>query len=516
MYEAIGYRHAAATAHPLATAAAVRVLRGGGGAVDAAIAANAVLAVTQPDACGIGGDLFALIYRAREEGVRAFLAAGPAGSALDLGALRRHGRMPQRGAQAVTLPGAVRGWDLLHKEFGVLPWQELLLPAAEIAEAGHPLTRKVAASLRKAAEYGDEAFRAQFLPKGPPHAGDPLPLPDLARTLRALASEGADWLYEGPFAAALERTLRAGGGSVTRADMSAFRAEEAAPLSAPFRGRQVFVTPPPSQGAALLLALAILDGTLPDPAPSDPKALHFAIEAKRRAYLLRDRLLTDPAFSDVDWQAVISGPFGRWARGDIDPHAARLPSPHLLPGGTTFLCTWDEQGDACGIIQSNYLGMGSGVLVPGFGVHLQNRGAYFSLEEGHPNAIAPGKRTAHTLMAAMVVGEGGLETVLGTMGGDGQPQTHLQILMRLLDGGEGLEEAIAAPRFLDGNGDEPLLELEAGLAPVAQRLAALGHRVSVGQAHMDAMGHAQAIAREQTGLLRAAADPRGDGVAWAE
>ncbi|MDA8345629.1 MAG: gamma-glutamyltransferase family protein [Thermaerobacter sp.] len=516
MYEAIGYRHAAATAHPLATEAAISAMRRGGSAVDAAIAANAVLGVTEPDSCGLGGDLFALVYCAAEQKVQAYVAAGPVGSAFDRKKLPRNGSMPERGPLAVTLPGAVAGWDLLYRSHGKLPWPDLLQGAAKIATRGYPLTRKVAQTLAEAEDFGDEAFLLQFLPHGAPRAGDLQRSPNLAKTLQALAHEGPDWFYHGPFAAALEQTLLPGGGSVTREDMAAFRAERVRPLVASYRGRQIFVTPPPSQGVTLLLALAILDGLPAGASADDAAALHLLVEAKRRAYLLRDDLLADPRTAPVDWQAILQGPFAAAARTDIDPTSSRLPSPRLRPGGTTFLCTWDAAGDACALIQSNYLGVGSGVLVPGFGVHLQNRGSYFSLEDGHPNAIAAGKRTVHTLMASMVFGEGGLETVLGAMGGDGQPQTNLQILRRLIDYGEGLEEAVAAPRLRDGVGDPPALQLEAGLGDLAPALAAFGHTVRVGAARMHGMGHAQAITRGPSGLLRATADPRGDGIAWAE
>ena len=516
MYEAIGYSHAAATAHPLATKAAISALRRGGGAVDAAIAANAVLSVTEPDSCGLGGDLFALVYHAAARKVSAYAAAGPVGSAFDRARLPASGPMPQRGPLSVTLPGAVAGWGLLHRDWGKLSWADLLLPAKEIAEQGFPLTSKVAQALREARSFADDAFIAQFLAHGDPAAGELQRSPDLAQTLASLAREGPDWFYSGPFAAALERTLRAGGGSVTAGDMAAFRAQRVEPLAATYRGRQVFVTPPPSQGVMLLLMLALLDGLPAGAAPDDPAGLHLLVEAKRRAYLLRDELLADPVFKPTDWQAILRGPTIDAARADIDPTATRWPSPRLRHGGTTFLCTWDRAGDACAIIQSHYLGVGSGVLVPGFGVHLQNRGAYFSLEDGHPNAIAKGKRTAHTLMASMVLGEDGLETVLGTMGGDGQPQTNVQILRRLVDFGEGLERAVAAPRLRDGFGEPPGLQLEAGLREKGAELAAFGHTVRIGDDLMDGMGHAQAITRSGSGLLRATSDPRGDGIAWAE
>lgn len=518
MYEAIGYRHAAATAHPLATGAAARVLRAGGGAVDAAIAANAMLAVTQPDACGPGGDLFALVYSAGSGSVRAYAAAGPAGEGADRAALRqRFDRIPPRSAMAVTVPGAVRGWELLHRRHGVLPFRELFEPAAEIAERGHPVTRKVAQSLAQAESFADASLRATLLPDGPPRPGSLLRNPDLAATLRAIGDEGADWYYRGPFAHALEETLRRAGGFVTAADMATFQAEEVTPLQASYRGRTVVVTPPPSQGVALLLALRILEGFTPaGDRFEDPRWLHLTVEAKRRAFLLRDRLLGDPKTSPRDWPLLLGDEEIRAAQADIDETRSRVPAQALLPGDTTFFCTVDAQGNACAMVQSLYMGVGSGIMVPGYGVHLQNRGCYFSLEAGHPNAIAPGKRTAHTLMAAVVKDERGLAAVLGTMGGDGQPQTLMQLLSRLYDYGEELEAAVDAPRWLDGSATEPALQLEAGLAPLATALELRGHAVQVGERRMRAMGHAQAILRREDGLLRAAADPRGDGIGWAE
>jgi len=518
MYEAIGYRHAAATAHPLATGAAARVLRRGGSAVDAAIAANAVLAVTQPDACGPGGDLFALVYRRATGRVHAYAAAGPAGSLADRAELAaRYQRIPPRGAMAVTVPGAVRGWELLHRGHGALPWRDLFEPAAEIAERGHPATRKVAENLAMVADFADEGLRATYFASGPPRPGDLLRNPDLAKTLRAIGAQGADWFYRGPFAAALARRLADAGGFVTAEDMATYAAEETVPLRADYRGRTVFVTPPPSQGAALLLGLRILEGFVPGEDGSEsPRWLHLSIEAKRRAFLLRDRLLADPRCAPRDWQALLDGDTAERARRDISEDVRRAPSQALVPGDTTFLCTLDGHGDACALVQSLYRGMGSGISVPGFGVHLQNRGCYFSLEEGHPNALAPGKRTAHTLMASLAFEGAELRTVLGTMGGDGQPQTLMQISSRLYDYGEDVDTAVAAPRWLDGDGQDPALQLEAGLAHAAPELGRRGHQVRVGAERMQAMGHAQAITRRTDGLLRAAADPRGDGIGWAE
>ena len=518
MYEAIGYRHAAATAHPLATRAAAGVLRAGGTAVDAAIAANAVLAVTQPDACGPGGDLFALVYTRGSGAIQAYLAAGPAGSRADRQKLReRFDRIPPRSAMAVTVPGAVRGWELMHLRHGRMAWRDLFEPASEIADRGYPITRKVAESLALAETFADEALLAAFLPSGPPKPGSLLQHPQLAATLRAIGKHGADWYYEGPFAKALAETLAASGGFVTVQDMSAFRAEEAIPLKATYRGRTVWVTPPPSQGVALLLELRILEGFQPAAdSYEDPRWLHLSVEAKRRAFLLRDRLLSDPAATPRDWQALLADETIQTARADIDETMSRLPSGAILPGDTTFLCTVDAEGNACALVQSLYMGVGSGVMVPGYGVHLQNRGCYFSLEDDHPNSLAPGKRTAHTLMAALVTERDELVAALGTMGGDGQPQTLLQVLSRIYDFGEEIDEAVSAPRWLDGGLGPPGLQLEADLAQVAAELQARGHAVQVGARRMHAMGHAQAIVRRPDGLWRATADPRGDGIGWAE
>jgi gamma-glutamyltranspeptidase/glutathione hydrolase len=518
MYEAIGYRHAAATAHPLATRAAARMLRMGGSAVDAAIAANAMLAVTQPDACGPGGDLFALVYSAAEGKVHAYAAAGPAGANADRESLRsRFERIPPRSAMAVTLPGAVRGWELLHRRHGSLPWQELFAPAADVAELGHPVTRKVSGSLKAAESFVDDAFRAAWLPSGVPRPGELLRNPDLAATLRTIATEGADWFYLGPFAKAFERVLEAGGGFVTAKDMGSFAAEEVTPLEARYRGRTVTVTPPPSQGVALLLGLRVLEGFSPSGESfENPRWLHLTVEAKRRAFLLRDSLLTDPKAVPRDWRRLLEDAPIALARADIDESRSRRPSQDLLPGDTTFLCTIDGDGNACALVQSLYMGVGSGILVPGSGVHLQNRGCYFSLEAGHPNALSPGKRTAHTLMASIVTDEGGLRAALGTMGGDGQPQTLLQVLSRLYDYGQDVDDAIAAPRWLDGGEAEPVLQLEEGLGTFAADLEARGHTVRLIGPRMHAMGHAQGIVRREDGLLRATADPRGDGIGWAE
>lgn len=308
MYEAIGYRHAAATGHPLATQAAIGALRQGGSAVDAAIAANAMLAVAQPDSCGLGGDLFALVYRAQDQSVQAYSAAGPVGSALRRDLLPASGAMPQRGPLTVTLPGAVAGWDMLHSRYGSLTWPQLFEGAARVAEQGFPLSRKVARALAAAVDFADAAFLSTFAPAGTPKPGDLQRSPDLARTLRALAAEGPSWFYLGPFAEALERTLTAGGGAVVRADMAAFRAEEATPLEATYRGRRILVTPPPSQGVALLVALSILEGLPAGRAAEDPATAHVTSEVLRCALSLRDELLADPRFAPADWDTILAGP----------------------------------------------------------------------------------------------------------------------------------------------------------------------------------------------------------------
>lgn len=413
----------------------------------------------------------------------------------------------------------MRGWELLHRRHGNLPWQDLFSDAVRISAEGHPLTRKVAQSLSRSAAFADESFQKAYLSAGAPAAGSRLRLTDLSRTLSGIASEGADWYYEGPFAKALEERLLSGGGHVTAEDMHKFTPEEVTPLSVGYRGRRVYVTPPPSQGVTLPMMLGILEGfDFPtDEGPLDPRTLHLQVEAKRRAYLVRDGMLTDPRHSPLDFAQLLASDWAERARADIDERESRLAAPTLMPGDTTFLCTMDDEGNACAFIQSLYMGTGSGVMVPGFGVHLQNRGAYFSLDEGHVNAIAPGKRTAHTLMTSMTVGESGdLEVVLGAMGGDGQPQTHLQILMRLIDYGEDVQDAVSAPRWLDGADDEEVLLVEDGLMSAAEGLRARGQVVRPVGPRSHSMGHAQAITLSREGLRRAAADPRGDGLALAE
>ncbi len=503
-----------ASAHPLGTLAGVRALKAGGSAVDAAIAANAAVAVASPDMCGPGGDLFALVYEAGPRRVVGVDSAGAAGTGVDPAKLRvRHHRMPDRGPLSVTVPGAVAGWGLLHERFGRLPWASLFEDAADAAETGFAATERLVGSITSARSLLVQgAGAATYLPGGVvPAPGEVLVNPDLGRTLRSLMAEGPDLFYTGELGAAIARFSDERGGPLRAGDLAAHRARLADPVSRRYGGFTVLETAPPSQGFTALVMLGLMEHLLPSHAlPWTVDTVDAQVRAKRLAFAVRERILRDPDRGHV--------PVDLWLRDEgldwILTRGEEAVQGGDLIGDTTYLCAVDADGNACSLVQSLYRGFGSGEMVPGTGFFLQNRGSYFSLSPEHPNAYAPGVRTAHTLSAAMVLDDDQrLRWVLGTMGGDGQPQFHAQILHRLIDAGEGVAEAIAAPRWIDGDGPSGVqLHLEAVGGPeLADGLGRRGYAVELVAPGSPELGHAQGIAVGAS--LSGGADPRGDGLA---
>lgn len=510
------------------------VLQAGGSAVDAAVATSAVLCVVYPHMTGLGGDAFWLIYDAPRREVRCLNAAGRAAAAATIGAYRDRGleAIPIRGWLAVpTAPGLVAGWIEAHRVYGRRPLRDLLGPAIGHAREGFPVTAALAwwfEGAREALAAVPES-RAVFLPEGePPHPGQRLRNPDLARTLEAIAADGWAGFYTGEVAAEIARASRAGGGLLAADDLARTRAAWTTPLRGRYRTLTLYQTPPPTQGFTALQILGMVeDDDLKALGFQSAATVHLLVEAKKLAFADRHRYLADPAFAPVPVEALLDPAYLRGRRALIDPHRARPPAevPPGLPGAvglegdTASLAVVDAEGNAACVIQSLYFGFGSGVVAGRTGVLLHNRGAAFSLDPAHPNRLEPGKQPAHTLIASLAFEGERLRWVFATMGADGQPQIHAQVYTALVDFGLDLPTALAAPRWLAGRfgvGEpDERLYLEGRFPPeTLAGLEARGHALTVCEPFWQRAGHAHGIEIEPgTGTRLGAADPRADGAA---
>jgi gamma-glutamyltranspeptidase/glutathione hydrolase len=516
---ASGERGLVTTPHPAATQAGVAALADGGSAVDAAIAANAVLGVAMPHMCGIGGDLFALVDPGTGASPVAFNASGPASSVVDADRLQRRGGIPPRGPEAITVPGAVDGWRIMHEAFGLLPWRRLLAPAAQLADGGVAMTERARAWFvdERDALARDPASSRLFLRDGePPAVGERVPLPELAGTLERLADAGPRELYEGELAARVAATTGRAEDALVIDDLRGYRARTVPLASAQIGGNRLVAVPPNSQGATTLILLRSLLAN-ESARPGTPAWTTAFLRAKRVAFAARDAELAsiervDRALGDDDVDALV-------AFGERKPATVGTS----LDGDTIALATCGPAGDTCVLIQSLYFGFGSAITVPETGIVLQNRGAYFSTAPGHPNRIAPGRRTLHTLMPMLAYdARGRLRAAVGTMGGDGQPQVVAQVLARTLWGEETPPEAIAAPRLLHGRymvgePDDVVHVEDTMSADVIDALRSAGHKVETHAWPSQRMGHACAIVAPDPGARAriAASDPRSDGSALA-
>lgn len=511
------------TPHYLATAVGHRVLQDGGNAVDAAIAANAVLHLVIPHQCHLGGDLFALIWDPGSETLQGLNASGPApaGASIEQVQSAGHDKMPERGALSVTVPGTAAGWLALQKRYGSVDIGDLLEPAQRYARCGLPLTSKVASAVdthRWLLEQ-DPAALATFNPGNAPRAGMIVRQPELADTLAHIASNGAAGFYTGPVAEDMVDRLRSGGSSMSLDDLAAYEPEWVEPLCVPYRGVELVELPANSQGPAALL-LALIAAGLPESMLNSENLdlIDLEVRATDRVFEDRDRYISDPKFAGVDQDRFLSDDYARSLRDDLLASSSVVSTGvPAEDGDTAYLCAVDSAGLAVSLIQSVYMGFGSGVVAPKSGVLFQNRGYSFSLDANHVNALQGGKRPRHTLIPAMLMREGRPWVIFGAMGGDGQAQTHLQLLHQLVDLGRTPQQAIEAPRWLrqttpDG---EVTLRLEPtyGQQPIAE-LRRRGHEIVVGDAWDQRMGHAQMIMiDEERGVLAGGADPRGDGLA---
>lgn len=506
-----------ATSQPLAAAAGLRVLQDGGTAVDAAIAMAACLTVVEPCSNGVGADAFALVWDGQR--LHGLNGSGRAPAAVTARRLRDagHARVPLRGWESVTVPGAPRAWADLHGRFGRLPFPRLLEPAARYAEEGFPVSPVVAWGWQAGVaahsglageEFGE--FRRVFAPA--PAVGERRRLPDHAATLRELGATRGASLYDGALAERLAAHAAATGGYLTAADLAAHRSEWVAPISTSYRGHEVWEIPPNAQGIAALLALNILEGfdlaALP---PVSAEAFHLGIEAVKLALVDTHRHVADPAHAEVPTADLLSTDYAARRRRLIGGTAHEPAPADPRASDTVYLCAADGAGMMVSLIQSTFHGFGSHVVVPGTGIALQNRGHGFALEPGHPNELAPGKRPFHTIIPGFLTREGSPVGPFGVMGGHMQAQGHVQLIVGTVDHRLDPQSALDLPRWYWSEGRSVLVESAAG-PEVRHGLAARGHAVAAAP-HAGPFGRGQVIWRLRNGVLVGASDPRADGTA---
>jgi gamma-glutamyltranspeptidase/glutathione hydrolase len=492
----------AATSQPLATLAAIETLKAGGNAVDAAIAANAVLGVTEPMSCGIGGDLFAIVWDAKTKRLYGLNASGrsPRGLTLEEFQKRKLEYVPKYGPLPVSVPGCVDGWAELHKRFGKLSFEQVLSPAIRYAREGFPVTEVIA-------QYwpaGPEALKAYqlhpgfeqtYMPDGhPPKHGEIFRNPALASTLDQIAHGGRDAFYRGDIARTIDQFMREIGGFLRYKDLAEHHSDWVEPVSVNYRGYDVWELPPNGQGIAALQMLQILKKfDLRGAGYGSADHLHYLVEAKKLAFEDRARFYADPQFYKSPIHELISAAYADKRRALINPKRAAASvtagNPAVDEGDTIYLTTADADRNMVSLIQSNYRGFGSGMCPTGLGFSLQNRGELFDLTPGRPNSYAPGKRPFHTIIPAFVTKDDKPVMSFGVMGGDMQPQGHVQILINLLDFDMGLQEAGDAPRVHHIGTSEPTgepadprggqVQIESGFPPETVReLVGRGHKVS--------------------------------------
>jgi gamma-glutamyltranspeptidase/glutathione hydrolase len=515
---AVGDRGVAATSHPQVTLAAVDILRAGGNAVDAAVAAIALQGVVDPHMTGIGGDCFAIYAPAGGTPV-AINGSGRAPAKAELNWFKQQGitAISDDSALAVTVPGAVDAWCKLSADHGSKSLEEVLQPAIRAAEDGFVVTPRAALDW---AAYGSRIEKhstgvTTYLPGGqPPGVGGKLSHPALGATLRRIGREGRAAFYQGAVAEEIAATLRALGGLMTPDDLATARADYVTPLGADYRGHRLIECPPNGQGIAALLMARILEGfDMADTKLSEADRIHLLAEATKAAYRQRDALVADPEFCPFDVEALLSDQMVKALRAKISLACASEPVAFDMPlhRDTAYVAVADRDGNMVSFINSLFHAFGSGIYAPRSGVLLQNRGAGFSLTEGHPNAIAPGKRPFHTIIPGLVAKDGQAVMAFGVMGGQYQATGHLQILSCVLDRGLDIQQASDAPRSFAYDG---VLQLEPTVArDAADDLAARGHRVAF---VTEPLGGCQAVQVDwDKGVMFGASDHRKDGVALA-
>jgi gamma-glutamyltranspeptidase/glutathione hydrolase len=523
----------AATSHPLATQIALDVMKAGGSAVDAAIAANAALGLMEPTGNGIGGDLFAIVWDPKTQKLHGYNGHGrsPANLSLQWFIDNGYADIPPHGPLPVTVPGAVDGWFALHERFGTLPMRQVLQPTIDYARNGHPVHETIAYYWNRSVPTLSKfpGFNEQMTIDGrAPRKGEMWRNPHLADTLETLARHGRDGFYKGEVAKTIADYVQTQGGFLSVEDLAEHRGEWVEPVSVNYRGYDVWELPPSGQGIAALQILNILEGyDLKSYGFGSFEHVHLFAEAKKLAFEDRARWYADPEFSPAPVAALISEDYASERRALIDPQRAartvEAGNPRLNEGDTIYLTTADSSGMMVSLIQSNYRGMGSGMTPPGLGFILQDRGEMFVLKEGHANTFAPRKRPFHTIIPAFITQDGKPWLSFGLMGGAMQPQGHAQIVINIVDFGMNLQEAGDAPRIHHDGSTEPtgqalqmtdggVLELESGFPyETVRALMNAGHTVKFANGPY---GGYQAIARDhEQGVYIGASESRKDGQA---
>jgi gamma-glutamyltranspeptidase/glutathione hydrolase len=527
-----GARGAVVAPHHLAATAGLGVLAAGGSAVDAAIATNAVLAVVMPNGCGIGGDAFWLIWDATSGRQLALNGSGRSAAGTDAATLWARGltRLPLRGGLSITVPGAVRSWSDAHERFGRLGVAAVLGPAIELARDGFPawdgfidaVERTVA--ILEADGVDGRGFGAVYRPNGRPwRPGEMVRLPALATTLERLADDGFGAFYEGDLAERQAVALAEAGSAIDAGDLGRHRSTWTEPIETTYRGVRVTTHPPNSPGFVALQILNMLEQFEPG---DTVDWIHLGIEASKLAMADRDATLCDPEFRDLPLARLLDKTYAADLARRIDPTRAAAAPAATAPrgGGTVYLAVVDAAGNAVSLIQSNYMGFGSGILDPDTGIHYHNRGSYFSLDPGHPNVLEPGKRPLHTLMPGMLFrgGEPAPWVVLGSMGGDAQPQIHAQVVSALVDRRADIGRAVGCPRWFVEPREHYAPPVDVLIEPrfeagVLDGLVALGHPVTRAEPFDGSLGHCHAIelvdgGPSNGGSLAAVTDPRSAGL----
>ncbi len=519
----------AATSQPLATAAAIRILQQGGNAVDAAIAANAVLGVVEPMSCGVGGDLFAIVWDAKTKRLYGLNASGraPAAATIELFKSKGLAEIPIHGPLSWSVPGCVDGWDQLRTRFGTKPWSELLAPAITYAETGFPVSEIIAADWHGAEEKLREIPSSAecYLPNGhAPKAGSIFRNPALARSLRSIAQDGRNAFYLGPIADAIVGYSQSAGGLFSQADFARHTSTFVEPVSTNYRGYDIWELPPNGQGIAVLQMLNLLEPfDLKSLGAQSAETLHLQIEAKKLAYEDRAKFYADPDFARVPVATLISKAYAAKRRAELSREHANLHPSAGDPrqADTIYLTVVDGNFNSVSLIQSNFHGFGSYHVPTGLGFALQNRGSLFALDPSHLNRLEPRKRPFHTIIPGFITKDGQPWLSFGLMGGDMQAQGHAQVICNLIDFGMDVQEAGDAPRFRHFGSSEPTgqpadgggsVALESGISlEVRRQLEAKGHRLAESPG---TFGGYQAIRIDlEHGVLIGGSDPRKDGAA---
>lgn len=518
------------TSHPLASQIGLDILKQGGNAIDAAIAANAALGLMEPTGCGVGGDLFAIVWDAKTQKLYGLNGSGRSPKSMTLDTLKAMGleKIPAYGPLPVSVPGAVDGWTSLHDKFGSMPLKKILAPAIEYAEEGFPVTELIGyylGSIDRFSRMGYPNIKETYYdPNGGerPKNGDRYRNPALADTYRAIAKKGREGFYEGEVAQIITTFIKEQGGFLSLEDLSAHHSQWVEPVSVNYRGYDVWELPPNGQGIAALQLLNILENKdFSEVRWGSEEHLHLFTEAKKRVFEDRAKYYADMDMAEVPVEALLSKEYAAENFNELKPYASTYDAGEISAGETIYLTVADKDGNMISLIQSNYRGMGSGMVPPGLGFMLQDRGELFSLEEGFNNTYEPGKRPFHTIIPAFITKDGAPLMSFGVMGGDFQPQGHAQIVMNMVDYGMNVQEAGDAPRWDHSGGSSPVtgpstdkgeIHVESGIPYETVRgLMGRGHKVGFARG---IYGGYQAIYRDpETGFYHGASESRKDGQA---